>query len=140
MIKKILFPVDLSHQNTAAAFAPTVEKIAEEFGAEILLLSVMPGFGMPIVASYFPEELEQQARTEFQSQLDQFAREQMTSSPRTRVRQGSNWRKIVATADEEGIDLITIPHRARSKAEEVLLGSCAQKVAERANCSVLILK
>ena len=52
MFKKILVPVDIDYPNAARAVYQKATKIAGFMDAEIKLISVMPGFGMPIVASY----------------------------------------------------------------------------------------
>ncbi len=140
MFKKILYPVDLAHAEFAAGFAADVEHLAETFDAEIKVMTVMPGFGMAIVASYFPPDVEQQARREVERQLADFASGVFSRPVKTRVEQGTHWKRILRVAKEEAVDLVIMPHCDKGWAESVLVGSCAQKVAERAPCSVLLLR
>ena len=51
MFKKILVPVDIDYTKTATAVYQKAASIAKLSEAEIRLVSVMPGFGMQIVAS-----------------------------------------------------------------------------------------
>lgn len=140
MFKKILYPVDLAHADFAARFVPGIERIAETFGAEVEVMTVIPGFGMPIVASYFPPDAERKARQKVEAELRAFIEKTFSGSVRHRVEQGTDWKRIIKTASDGRVDLIVMPHCDKRWAENVLIGSCAQKVAERAPCSVLLLR
>jgi len=140
MFKKILYPVDLAHAEFAAGFVADVEKTADAFGAEIEVMTALPGFGMAIVASYFPPEAEQRAMQEMDARLAEFAQNTFTRPVVHSVRQGTHWKRIIDTAEARGVDLIILPHCDKGWPDSLLLGSCAQKVAERAPCSVLVLR
>jgi len=140
MFKKILFPVDLAHAGFAAGFAADVEKTADAFGAEIEIMAAVPGFGMAIVASYFPPEAEQRAMQEMDARLGEFAQKAFNRPVAHSVSQGTHWKGIIDTAEDRGVDLIVLPHCDKGWPDNLLLGSCAQKVAERAPCSVLVLR
>jgi len=58
MFNKILVPIDVDYPKTAAAVFKNAAAIAKLSNAEIRLVSVMPGFGMPIVASYISDEVK----------------------------------------------------------------------------------
>jgi len=140
MFKKILFPVDLAHAEFAAGFAQDVEKIADTCGAEIEIMTAIPGFGMAIVASYFPPDAEKRAMREMDQRLEAFAQQAFQRKVSHSVAQGTHWKRIVDTAKARGIDLIVMPHCDKGWPESMLLGSCAQKVSEQAPCSVLMLR
>jgi len=140
MFKKILYPVDLAHADFAAGFASDVEHIADTFGAEIEVMTAVPGFGMAIVASYFPPDAEQKAVREMDARLKEFAEKAFNRSVGQTVALGTHWKRIVEEARKQEIDLIIMPHCDKGWAEGMLLGSCAQKVTERAPCSVLTLR
>ena len=53
---------------------------------------------------------------------------------------GKNWEEIIKAADKWEADLIVVYHNRRSEINEVFSGSCSQRVAEHANCSVLRLR
>jgi nucleotide-binding universal stress UspA family protein len=140
MFKKILVPVDIDYTNAAKAVYQEAAKIAELSGAVIRLVSVMPGFGMPIVASYIPDELRQETADRFKESLERFIKENCDESVSYTVRTGKNWEEIVESADEWGADLIVVYHNRRHEINEVFSKSCSQRVSDNANCSVLRLR
>ena len=140
MFKKILVPVDIDYTNAAKAVYQQAAKIAELSGAEIRLVSVMPGFGMPIVASYISDELRQETTNRFKESLQKFIQENCDESVSYTIRTGKNWEEIVAAADEWGADLIVVYHNRRRDINEVFSMSCSQRVSDNANCSVLRLR
>lgn len=140
MFKKILYPVDLAHADFAAGFASEVERIADAFGAEIELMTAVPGFGMAIVASYFPPDAEKKAVREMENRLGEFAGKAFNRPVAKTVALGTHWKRVIDVAKSQDVDLIIMPHCDKGWAESKLLGSCAQKVTERAPCSVLMLR
>ena len=79
MFNKILVPIDVDYPKTAAAVYQKAAALAKMSEAEIKLVSVMPGFGMPIVASYITEEVRKEAAEKFKSELAN--RSLMSSEP-----------------------------------------------------------
>ena len=51
MFKKILVAIDLSTEDVNKKLCETANDLAEKFTAEIRLMSVLPDYGMPLVAS-----------------------------------------------------------------------------------------
>jgi nucleotide-binding universal stress UspA family protein len=72
MFKKILVPIDIDYPKTAVAVYQRAKEVAETSNAEMRLVSVMPGFGMPIVASYISDDVRKEARDRFKAALEQF--------------------------------------------------------------------
>jgi nucleotide-binding universal stress UspA family protein len=140
MFNKILVPIDVDYPKTAAAVYKNAADIAKLSNAEIRLVSVMPGFGMPIVASYISDEMKQKAKTRFKEALESFIEENCEKSVSYRVRIGKNWEQIVNAADNWEADLIVVYHNRRRDINEVFSGSCSQRVSDSANCSVLRLR
>lgn len=140
MFNKILFPVDLAHEEFAQSFAKDVEQIADNCEAELEVMTAVPGFGMAIVASYFPPEAEQRAMQEMDQRLQAFTEKAFSRNVKHSVSKGTHWKRIVDTAEANDVDLIVMPHCDKGWPESMLMGSCAQKVAERATCSVLMLR
>jgi len=102
---------------------------------------VIPGFGMPLVASYFPESLMKKAIAEVSSSLQSYVQETFPAEIKTHplVAEGSPAERIAEQASRLGIDLIVIPSHAKGL-ERTLLGSCAAKVVQLAKCSVVVVK
>lgn len=140
MFKKILIPIDVDYPKTAAAVYKKVAAFAGLNQAEIRLVSVMPGFGMPIVASYISDEVRKEAENRFKESLETFIRENCDKSVTYRVRTGKNWKEIIKAADNWEADLIVVYHNYRRDINEVFSGSCSQSVSDNANCSVLRLR
>jgi len=140
MFRKILYPVDLSHQELAASFAAEVEKIADALGAEIEVMTAVPGFNMAIVASYFPPDAEKRAMREMDKRLKEFAGQAFTRPTKRSIAQGTHWKRIIEVAETRNVDLIVLPHCDKHWPDNLYLGSCAEKVAQRAPCSVLVLR
>jgi nucleotide-binding universal stress UspA family protein len=118
MFKKILVPIDVDYPNTAATVYQKAAELGKPSGAEIRLVSVMPGFGMPIVASHIPDEVHKETAQRFKDALEAF---------------------INANCDES-VSLIVVYHNRRDTINEAFSSSCSERVADKANCSVLRLR
>ncbi len=140
MFKKILVPVDIDYTETAAAVYQRVAAMAALSGAEIRLVSVMPGFGMPIVAAYISDEVRKKAGDNFKASLEKFIQDNCDEPVSYTVRTGKNWEEIIKAADKWEADLIVVYHNRRHEINEVFSRSCSQRVADHANCSVLRLR
>ena len=140
MFKKILVPVEIDYPDIAGRVVERVRAIAELSGAEIHLVTVMPGFSMPIVASLVPAEVRQAATDRVNEAMAQFITDYCDANVTYTIRVGKNWEEIVEVADEWGADLIIVYHNRHRDVNEVFSRSCSQRVAENANCSVLRLR
>jgi len=88
MFKKILVPIDVDYPRTAAAVYQKAAAIAGLSNAEIRLVSVMPGFGMPIVASYISDEMREKSKNRFKESLEKFIEENCDKTVTYRLRIG----------------------------------------------------
>lgn len=140
MFKKILVPVDIDYPKTAALVYQKAVQIAETNGAEIRLVSVMPGYSMPIVASFISAEMVKKAKDQLQATLEEFIQDNCPGPVTYSIRTGKNWEEIVKVADKWGANLIVVYHNRRRDENEVFSNSCSQRVMENANCSVLRLR
>jgi len=140
MFKKILVPIEVDYPETAAAVYQKAASIAKLCGAEIRLISVMPGFGMPIVASFISDEVRKQATDRFKESLEKFIKDNCGEPVSSSIRTGKNWEEIIKAADKWGADLIVVYHNRRREINEVFSRSCSQQVSDNANCSVLRLR
>ncbi len=140
MFKKILVPVDIDYPKTAAAVYQKAAALAQMSNAEIRLLSVMPDFGMPIVASFITEEVRKEALKRCETSLRAFIKDTCDPSVSYTIRTGKNWEQILKAADRWGADLIVVYHNRQREVNEVFSRSCAQRVTDHASCSVLRLR
>ena len=140
MFKKILVPVDIDYPEMAAAVYHKAAAIAKMSGAEMQLISVMPGFGTPLVASFIPKNVRKEAADQFKESLDEFIKAHCSEPVSHTVRVGKNWEEIIKAAEKWGADLIVVYHNHRHDINEAFSRSCSQRVAENAKCSVLRLR
>ncbi len=141
MFKKILVPIDVDYPKTSKAVYDNAADIAKLSGAEIRLVSVMPGFSMPIVASYITEEIKKEATQDFKKSLEAFIKENCEKGNVTyKVVVGKNWEVILKHGEKWGADLIVVYHNHRRKINEAFSGTCAQRIVKNAECSVLRLR
>lgn len=141
MFKEILLPVDLQETALSERAITIAQELADAHQARITVLTVVPDFGMPLVANFFPDDALKKVRKEVCAELKRFieARFRDPTSVRSDVGQGSPHKVIVDYARKHGIDVIIVPSHARDIGK-MLLGSSALHVVERATCSVLVVK
>lgn len=140
MFNKILVPIDVEYPRTSKAVYENAANIAKLSNAEIRLVSVMPGFSMPIVSSFVTEEIKNEAQKEFQKALKEFTDRNCGESVTARVLVGKHYEVILKMADKWEADLIVVYHNHRRKVNEAFSQACAQKIVKNANCSVLRLR
>jgi len=140
MFKKILVPIDIDYPKTATAVYNSAAQIAKLSGSEIRLVSVMPGFGMPIVAAYISDEMRKEVTDKFEASLKKFINDHCVEPVSYTVRTGKNWEEIIKVADKWEADLIVVFHNRNREINEAFSKSCSQRVADNANCSVLRLR
>ncbi|MFU8769615.1 MAG: universal stress protein [Desulfotignum sp.] len=141
MFKKILVPVDIDYPNASRAVYDSAAELASLSGAQIRIVSVMPGFSMPIVASFVTEEIKAEARAHFQKALDEFVAQNCGGADVShKVLVGKHYEEILKMADKWGADLIVVYHNRSRTVNEAFSNTCAQKVVKEANCSVLRLR
>ena len=141
MFSKILVPVDIDYPRTSKAVYDNAAELASLSGAQIRIVSVMPGFTMPIVASFVTDEIKAEARNHFQKALDEFVVANCKGANVSyKILVGKHYEEILKMADKWGADLIVVYHNRRKQFNEMFSGSCSQRVADHAKCSVLRLR
>lgn len=140
MFKKILVPVDIDYPKTAALVYQRAAEIGASTNADIHLISVMPGYSMPIVASFVSDAMVKEAKTNLKDALEAFIKENCKEATSFTIKVGKNWDQITQEADKWGADLIVVYHNRRREENEAFSNSCSQRVMENANCSVLRLR
>jgi nucleotide-binding universal stress UspA family protein len=141
MFKKILIPVDLQETALSIRATTVAQDLAVCYQSKITVLTVIPDFGMPLVANFFPEDAMKQAEREVHAELKRFiaAHFKDPAAIRAEVDGGSPHKIIVAHARREKADLIVLPARGKD-ISKVFLGSSSTHVVERAPCSVLVVR
>ena len=141
MFKKILVPLDLQETALSVRATKVAQDIANCYQSSISVLTVIPDFGMPLVANFFPEDAMKQAENEVHAELKRFiaAHFEHPESIRAEVDSGSPHKLIVKHAKKEKIGLIVLPATGKD-VSKVFLGSSSTHVVERSPCSVLVVR
>lgn len=142
MYKKILVPLDLQETKLSVRATQVAQDIADCYQSKISVITVIPDFGMPLVANYFPADAMQQAEDEIHAELKRFIKAHFKdpSAIRAEVDGGGSPHKIIVRhAIKENIDLIIMPATGKDMSK-VFLGSSSTHVVERSPCSVLIVR
>ena len=141
MYKNILFPVDLENTAEAESALRIAVDEAKRSNAKLTVMTVAPGFGMPLVASFFDAEAVQNALKEIARHLKQYVDGNIPDGIETTavVVEGNPAELILKQAKTDNIDLIVISSH-NSEIEHLLLGSCAAKVVRHSQCTVTVVK
>jgi nucleotide-binding universal stress UspA family protein len=139
MFKKILIGYD-GYEGSLLALEKGLY-LAEELKAEVIVLSVasIPEYAETISEV---EEAKEQAKKYYADVLSDVERlvKGKDLKVQTLIRFGKPAEVILHTSEELGIDLIILGPSKYSYLRRRILGSTADKVVERAHCSVLIMK
>jgi len=139
MFKKILIGYD-GYEGSLLALEKGLH-LAEELKAEVIVLSVasIPEYAETISEV---EEAKEQAKKYYADVLSDVERlvKGRDLKVQTLIRFGKPAEVILHTAEEMGVDLIILGPSKYSYLRRRVLGSTADKVVERAHCSILIMK
>jgi universal stress protein F len=142
MFNKVLFPIDLVDGDICKDAGRLVIARAHEWKSTLYVMNVLPGFGSPLVASYFAPDAEQLALAEARRRLDSYLKdnvpEDLAVTPLLCM--GTPYEEILREAETREVDLIVIPSHDRKGMDRFLLGSTASKVVAHAHCSVMVLR
>lgn len=141
MYKNILLPVDLGNDSSWKMALPTAIEYCNAFGATLHVMTVVPDFGSPMVAQFFPEDHEEKMRLSASNVLDQFVSDNVpdTISVRHIVDEGTIYKSIIDTAEEISADLIIMGSH-RPELQDYLLGPNAARVVRHSAKSVLVVR
>lgn len=141
MYEHILLPVDLEDEHSWSAALPKAVALARCFEARLTLMTVVPDFGMALVAQYFPQDYQEKVVEEARGRLRGFAREHVPAGveAETVVAYGRIYEEIMHTARHLGADLIVMASH-RPELADYLLGPNAARVVRHAERSVLVVR
>ena len=141
MYKAILLPVDMGHRASWEKAAPAAVSLAQQYGAKVNVVTVIPDFGMPMVGSYFPEDFAEKALEATTADLEKFVEKHIPAEVlgKTRAVHGTIYKRIIINADQMDCDLIVLGSHRPEKAD-YLLGPNAARVVRHANQSVFVVR
>ncbi len=141
MYQKLLVPVDLDDKHSWRKAVPTAVTLCESFDAALVVMTVVPDLGMPVVGQYLPKDFEAKVRSQMSEQLKAFVQAQIPPGIDTRriVAVGKIYQEIIHAAAEEEVDLIVMgSHHPELK--DYLLGPNAARVVRHADTSVMVVR
>ena len=144
MFKQLLLPVDIScgtNQQTLKAIKTSVG-LATAYEAQLHILTVLPGFGSPMVASYFPKQDLSKLLDSIYLKLRQMVEPHIPNDLNVKLRavEGTPHQAILKEAKRIRTDLIVLPSHDPKRMERFFLGSVAAKVVERSHISVMVVR
>ena len=141
MYNNILLPVDIEHTAESAKALSIAVDEAQRSKAKLTVMTVGPGFGSPLVASYFEAGAVKEALHEVARQLKKYVDDNVPDGVEVEavVAEGNPAERILKQEQADNIDLIVIASH-NSQIEHILLGSCAAKVVRHSQCTVTVVK
>ncbi|MBA5778282.1 universal stress protein [Stappia sp. F7233] len=140
MYKSILLPLDLAHDSSWTKALPVAVELAERFGAELHVLTVVPDIRTSMVSQYFPNDFEATATRKAAEALNTFVAEKLSERKVTEhVATGRVFREIVRCAEANGCDLIVMASHRPEMADH-LIGPSADQVVRHTDKSVMIVR
>ena len=141
MYKNILLTVDLTEESSWKKALPTAVETCQCAGATLHVLSVVPDFGMTVVAQFFPEDYENKTVEEARKELEKLCAGGVPDGVTVKpiVAYGTIYEQIISVAERIEADLIVMAAH-RPALEDYLLGPNAARVVRPSNCSVLVVR
>jgi nucleotide-binding universal stress UspA family protein len=141
MYKNILLTVDLTDPSSWRKALPAALELCRVEGATLHMLSVVPDFGMTVVAQYFPEEFQNKAVEQARQELQDLSAAQVPAGVKVKhvVAHGTIYEEIIDTAKTIDADLIVIASH-RPELKDYLIGPNAARVVRHAERSVLVVR
>ncbi len=141
MFDKILVPVDLNQKSSWEKALPVAISLAQQNGAELVVMSVIPNFGSSLVGSFFPPDYSEKVLQEAEAELTKLVASEVPSDVpvTTHVIFGTIYKRILKTADAVGAGLIVLASH-RPEMQDYLLGPNAARVVRHATQSVFVVR
>lgn len=141
MYQNILVPVDLSDEHSWRKALPTAVRLAQAFDATLHLITVLPGFQMPLVGQHFPTDFEPKIQDQAAEQLKAFQENHVPDDVACErmIATGKIYLEILHAASAVKAGLIVMGSH-RPELADFLIGPNAQKVVQHADCSVMVVR
>lgn len=141
MFSDILLPIDLTHESSWSKALPVALRLAETFAARLHLMTVIPDFGMTIVAQFFPEDYEEKALETARDALHRFSQDNVPENVAVQhiVCHGTVYEEIIRESKAIGADLVVMTAH-RPELRDYLLGPNAARVVRHAPVSVMVIR
>ena len=141
MYSNILVPLDLEDPVAIDTGLGQAVSFAVTFGSRLNLMTVVPDFGMSLVAQYVPHDYRQRVMAEARQRLANIKQQYVPEAidAQILVGHGRVYEEILRNSRDYGCDLIVmLSHRPDLR--DYLLGPNAARVVRHASCSVLVVR
>ena len=140
MFDKILYPVDMEDPGFSKKALEVAIEQCRIHNSELHVLTVIPGYSMPVVASFFPEGAMESAKEGVNKKLQQYMADNVPSDVKaySHVAVGRPYREVLHCRRALKADLIVL--QSHNDKYEHVLGSVAAKVVEQAKVSVMVIR
>ncbi len=140
MFEKILYPVDMEEPDFSQMALEVAIAQCKIHNSELHVLTVIPGFNMPMVASFFPEGTMEVAKKRVTEKLERYVKDNIPSSIKvfSHVAVGPPYKEILLCRRALGANLIIL--QSHNEKLDHFLGSVATKVVEQARVSVMVIR
>ncbi len=139
---KILSPIDFSDPSQAAL--ETAASLAKQFGAELLLVHIVPAIpDLPSSVSLLKEgQYDEALHKDAATRLAEMAQKLTQSGIKAKSAIGTaddTAMEIIRQADDNDADLIVIATHGLSGLHKLVFGSVTEKVLRDSHCPVLVM-
>ena len=141
MYKNILYPIDISENDSWTESLPVVVDLTKSFNSKLHIMTVVSNYGMSMVQQYFPKGAVEEVVEKTNTALHEFVDINFPKDLQIQhiVAKGSVYECIIKTAQAVKADLIVMSaHRPGIK--DYLLGPNAAKVVRHSDRSVLVVR
>lgn len=143
MSKSILVAVDVSESDHDIGVLQTAHTLAKAQGADLIVMTVVPNYGMSIVGSFFDagfhDKLLAKTKESLNDMLAKAVNEQAGQEIKLVVATGTAYEEILEFTKKIDCDLIVIgAHKPELK--DYLLGPNAARVVRHAKQSVYVVR
>lgn len=143
MSSTVLAALDLMHNDLHGDILGKAAKMAETDKARLVVVTVIPDFGMSIVGTYFEEDAEKRALEKAAQDLHQVVRDHLGADKDDQIKHvvchGNAYEEILETAKKFEAGLIVMgAHKPNIR--DYLLGPNAARVVRHSTCSVFVVR
>jgi len=141
MYRHILLPIDLNEPSSWRKALPTAVEYARAFDSHLTVMTVVPDFGLPVVAQFFPPDFADEAKAAAEKRLAELCAKEVPKGVEVDqcVGYGTIYQEVLDAAKREDCDLILMASH-RPELEDYLIGPNAARVVRHATCSVLVVR
>lgn len=141
MYTSILLPVDIADESQSKKALETAVQMATVFKAKLLVVAVVPDYGVGMVSSFFNKDFAAKSIEAAEEHLKAFVGKHIGTKVQceTKVCYGTIYDQIIEAATDYGCDLIVMGSH-RPELEDYLIGPNASRVMRHAKQSVFIVR